>query len=63
MVKKTMDSMEYRYELRYDVTNDSYGNAEWDGYERSILRRLADEVKIGIRGSMVEMTVSKRFEN
>ena len=53
---------EVPYELRYDVTNDSYGNAEWDGYERSILRRLADEVKIGIRGSMVEMTVSKCFK-
>ena len=44
------------------MANDPYQGAEWDGYERSILRRLADDVKIGIRGGMVEMTVSKRFE-
>lgn len=35
---------------------------EWDGYEQSILRRLADEIKISIRGGTVEMTVTKRFE-
>lgn len=33
---------------------------EWDGYERSVLRRVADDVKISIRGSMVEMTVAKK---
>ena len=47
------------YELRYDVASDPYENAEWDGYERSILKKLADDVKIGIRGGVVEMTVSK----
>ncbi|MBR2853846.1 MAG: hypothetical protein IKE81_05960 [Clostridia bacterium] len=36
-------------------------DAEWDGYEQSTLRRLADCIKIGIRGDMVDMTVSKRF--
>lgn len=34
---------------------------EWDGYEQSTLRRLADRVKIGIRGSQVDMTVTKCF--
>ena len=34
---------------------------EWDGYEQSTLRMLADSIRIGIRGGMVDMTVSKRF--
>jgi len=36
-------------------------DAEWDGYEQSTLRRLADTIKIGIRGNNVEMTVIKNF--
>ena len=35
---------------------------EWDRYEQSILRKLADEIKISIRGNMVDMTVTKNFE-
>jgi len=34
---------------------------EWDGYEQSTLRRLADTIKISIRGDEVDMTVIKRF--
>ena len=49
------------YELRGDVANTLYETEEWDGYERSILRRLADNVKISIRGRTVEMTVCKRL--
>ena len=55
-------SEEVPYELRYDVSSDPYQNDEWDGYERSILRKLADNVKIAIRGGTVDMMVSKRFE-
>ena len=36
-------------------------DAEWDRYEDSVLRKLADEVKIDIRGTKVHMTVLKRF--
>ena len=49
------------YELRGDVANTLYEREEWDGYERLILRRLADNVKISIRGRTVEMTVCKRL--
>ncbi len=35
---------------------------EWDGYEQSTLRKLADVIKIGIRGGLVEMTVYKTFD-
>ena len=34
---------------------------EWDGYERSVLRKVADTVKIAIRGGVVAMTVSKDY--
>ena len=34
---------------------------EWDGYEGSVLRKVADQVKISIRGGTVDMTVSKSF--
>ena len=54
------------YEMPAGVMNDvNWYNAEdpeWDGYERSVLRGLADNVKIAIRGGEVCMTVSKQFE-
>lgn len=44
-----------------DLPSSYAPEGEWDGYERSILRSLADEVKIGIQKGIVEITVSKRF--
>ena len=44
-----------------DVTNRFINATEWDRYEHSILSRLADDIKIDIRGGLVNMTVSKRF--
>ena len=44
-----------------DLTNRVIADPEWDGYERSVLLTLADDVKIGIRGGVVDMTVSKKF--
>ena len=35
---------------------------EWDELERSVISRLADEVKIAIGGDVVEMTVEKTFQ-
>ena len=53
------------YDLPDDIAADLSGriidDPEWDGYERSVLRKIADDIKIGIRGGTVEMTVSKRF--
>ena len=45
-----------------DMVNRNIEIPEWDEYEQSILRRVADEVKIGIRGGTVDMTVFKSFE-
>lgn len=48
-------------ELKNDVSGYSFEDQVWDGYERSVLRRVADDIKIFIRGNKVHMTVTKRF--
>ena len=45
-----------------DLANHAIEIPEWDEYEQSILRNAADEVKIAIRGGVVDMIVSKSFE-
>lgn len=45
-----------------DLANHEISDTEWDGYERSVLHRLADEIKIAIRGGVVDMTVAKKME-
>ena len=44
-----------------DLANHVIEIPEWDQYEQSILRKAADDVKIAIRGGIVDMTVSKSF--
>lgn len=34
---------------------------DWDELEKSVVARLADEVRIGISGHLVEMTIYKKF--
>ena len=45
-----------------DLANHPIEIPKWDEYEQSILRNAADNVKIAIRGGVVDMTVSKSFE-
>ena len=45
-----------------DLANHPIEIPEWDEYEQSILRKVADEVKIAIRGDMVDMTITKKYE-
>ena len=40
---------------------DRPASGEWDGYERSVLVRLADSLRIAIHGKEVRMTVRKDF--
>ena len=49
-------------EIVKDVSYIYVDDSEWDRYERSILRKLADDIKISIRGGTVDMTVNKKFE-
>ena len=55
------------YELPDDVASDVAGryieDPEWDRYEHSILKKLADDIKISIKGGVVNMTVTKSFPN
>lgn len=45
-----------------DLANHPIVIPEWDEYEQSILREVADEVKIAVRGDTVDMTITKSFE-
>lgn len=45
-----------------DMVNRNIEIPEWDAYEQPILRKVADEVKIGIRGGTVDMTAFKSFD-
>ncbi len=49
-------------EVLDDLANHPIEIPEWDEYEQSILRTAADDVKIAIRGGLVDMVVSKQFE-
>jgi len=55
------ESSDLPSELMSDLPADAVDDPEWDGYERSILRNVADDVKISIRRGVVDMTVSKKY--
>ena len=50
-------------DMSNDVPNYVVTDPEWDGLERKLLRHMADNVKIAIRGKQVDITVSKNFSN
>ena len=49
------------YDSNGNPLDEAPHDEEWDRYERSILRKLADEIRIGVRGGNVEMEVVKKF--
>ncbi len=55
------DCYELPVELQADLAGRVFDSPEWDRYEQSVLKRLADNVQIGIRGGVVNMTVTKAF--
>jgi len=48
-------------DIMEDLANHEIESLEYDGYERSVLRKLADNIKIGIRGDTVDMKVTKKI--
>ena len=44
-----------------DLANHDIASTEYDGYERSVLKKLADDIKVSIRGDEVDMTVQKKI--
>ena len=61
--KAMLSDREQEYFNLSEERNGRMGTAkpEWDRYEQSVLLRLADNVKIGIRGEQVSLTVTKTF--
>ena len=49
------------YDTTADITDDIISAQRWDEYEKSLLLTLADQVKIGIEGGQVDMTIEKQF--
>ena len=49
------------YDMNEMPLDEAPETEEWDRYERSILRRLADDIKISVRGGAVDMEVLKVF--
>ena len=53
----------YQQKIQQHVEQRSEGAEEaWDELERSVVARLADDVKVSIRGRNVEMIVFKKLE-
>ena len=57
----THDYQELPLEVQTDISGRYVDDPEWDRYEASILKRMADDVKIFIRGGLVQLKVSKTF--
>ena len=56
-------SMEdYKEQLRqYRELNKDGGQEDWDELEKSVVANVADDVKVSIRGRVVEMTILKKL--
>ena len=55
------DYDEFPSELLTDLPIGPVRDPEWDGYERKILKNVADSVKIGILHGVVDVIVSKQY--
>ncbi|MBR4359851.1 MAG: hypothetical protein IKP32_04470 [Clostridia bacterium] len=54
--------MEYEDALSHRVKqNDSAAKEAWDELEKSVVAKVADDVKVAIRGRTVEMTIFKKL--
>ena len=53
---------ELHLEVLRDMPQVPIPDPEWDGYERKVIHSIADSVKIGIKGGVVDAVVSKKYE-
>ena len=44
-----------------DLANRAVDASDWDQYEQSVLRKVADGIKVSISGKTVDLTVEKSF--
>ena len=49
------------YDSNFNALDEAPEDKEWDRYERSILQSLADKIKIGVKGGLVEIEIIKTF--
>lgn len=64
MIPPTVAPYHPQFDLMSDIPNGVYKDQPlWDGYERSILLKVADNVKVGIRGDQVDICVLKSFQH
>lgn len=52
---------QYKAEVKRGENGDEEHREAWDALEKSVIAKLADEVRISITGSRVEIVVDKRF--
>ena len=56
------DTYTYEPDMSMDDMNNRYiESQEWDQYEQSVLRSVADSIKVSIKGKTVDLTVVKAF--
>lgn len=55
------ESTQLTADIERDIIGRNIEDPDWDEFECSILRKLADEVKVSIRGQKVDMIVTKKF--
>ncbi len=56
------ETYSYQPDLSVDATvNRAISEEDWDQYEQSVLKSLADGIKVSIIGKMVDLTVVKSF--
>ncbi len=51
----------FKTEIEQDAGGSDESREAWDELEKSVLAKLADEVKISIVGTTVEITINKEF--
>ncbi|MBR3306396.1 MAG: hypothetical protein IKI75_03955 [Lachnospiraceae bacterium] len=60
-----LSTMEYEWSLinyRKEMAENEEEDAEnWDELEKSVVMKLADDVRVGIRGDIAELTIVKKF--
>ena len=62
MVNWSMNS--YRQAVKENLENEEEGAAEaWDELEKSVVSKIADDVKVSIKGWDVEMIILKKINN
>lgn len=52
---------DYKTEVMNNADNDKSSNEAWDELEKSVLAKIADEIKVGVVGDKVEIVIYKSF--